>query len=245
MSKLRKMLYKMVEESINELNTSAEVGYFNTPKAFKKRPLNEIRINTPRSKINVVRDPDFFVLSKDKNPNLKLPHDYFIQVDYTHHQKGNDYLKPGETEINFNNDDSKNMATYLHTTLKNNGIPHKISTDIYGSPEDIVYTITINNKNIRILENEHSIEEQSLNEISYRKYNQTINNTTPKHKIRKSLRELRKYVKEINTLIDFNNRLKLEMGENNTHHWDSIKEQLDELSKELLQIGKKIKTLHR
>ena len=122
MSKLREMLYKMVEESINELNTSAGVGYFNTPKAFKKRPLNE---------------------------------------------------------------------------------------------------------------------------ISYRKYNQTINNTTPKHKIRKSLRELRKYVKEINTLIDFNNRLKLEMGENNTHHWDSIKEQLDELSKELLQIGKKIKTLHR
>ena len=35
------------------------------------------------------------------------------------------------------------------------------------------------------------------------------------------------------------------MGGDNNHHWSSIKEQLDELSKELLSIGKKIKTLHK
>lgn len=201
----------MIEESINELSTSAGVGHYNTPKAFKKRPLNEIRINTPGVKIKLAHYKGSEILKVKNNEFWADIHDNYIIVPFMDLDR-----------------DKENMS-YLISDLKSIGIPSSVDEEKSG--------VKIPRHYIEFVE--------TLNEISYRKYNQTINTTTPKHKIRKSLRELRRYVKEINTLIDFNNRLKLEMGETNTHHWDSIKEQLDELSKELLQIGKKIKTLHK
>lgn len=86
---------------------------------------------------------------------------------------------------------------------------------------------------------------ENLNEASYRKFKGKISETTANAKIRKSLREMRKCVKEMNTLIDFSSRLKEEMGSDNNERWYKVKEQVDGMSSQLNEMSKKLKTLYK
>lgn len=86
---------------------------------------------------------------------------------------------------------------------------------------------------------------ENLNEASYRKFKGKISETTTNAKIRKSLREMRKCVKEMNTLIDFSSRLKEEMGSDNNERWYKVKEQVDSMSSQLNEMSKKLKTLYK
>jgi Mg2+ and Co2+ transporter CorA len=84
-----------------------------------------------------------------------------------------------------------------------------------------------------------------LNEASYHKFKGKISETTTNAKIRKSLREMRRCAKEMNTLIEFSSRLKEEMGGDNGEKWRNVKEQIDIISSQLNEMQKKLKTLYK
>ena len=84
-----------------------------------------------------------------------------------------------------------------------------------------------------------------LSEASYRKFKGKISETTANAKIRKSLREMKRSIKEMNSLIDFSNKLKEEMGGSNKQNWNKVKEQIDVMSSQLNEIQKKLKTLYK
>ena len=84
-----------------------------------------------------------------------------------------------------------------------------------------------------------------LSEASYRKFKGKISETTANAKIRKSLREMKRSIKEMNSLIDFSNKLKEEMGGNSKQNWTKVKEQIDVMSSQLNEIQKKLKTLYK
>jgi Mg2+ and Co2+ transporter CorA len=86
---------------------------------------------------------------------------------------------------------------------------------------------------------------ENLNEASYRKFKGKISETTTNAKIRKSLREMRRCAKEMNTLIEFSSRLKEEMGGDNGEKWRTVKEQIDIISSQLNEMQKKLKTLYK
>lgn len=86
---------------------------------------------------------------------------------------------------------------------------------------------------------------ENLNEASYRKFKGKISETTTNAKIRKSLREMRRCAKEMNTLIEFSSRLKEEMGGDNGEKWRNVKEQIDIISSQLNEMQKKLKTLYK
>lgn len=86
---------------------------------------------------------------------------------------------------------------------------------------------------------------ENLNEASYRKFKGKISETTANAKIRKSLREMKRSIKEMNALIEFSSRLKEEMGSDNSERWYKVKEQVDLMSSQLNEMQKKLKTLYK
>ena len=84
-----------------------------------------------------------------------------------------------------------------------------------------------------------------LSEASYRRFKGKISETTTNAKIRKSLREMKRCVKEMNALIYFSSRLKEEMGNNNNERWFKVKEQIDVMSSQINEMSKKLKTLYK
>jgi hypothetical protein len=86
-------------------------------------------------------------------------------------------------------------------------------------------------------------KEEQLNEISYRRFSESVNKVSPERKITRALSEVNKRVKEIEQVIEYSNRLKTENAIKRSNFWDSKLEQLNELSRRLNQLSKNIKKL--
>jgi hypothetical protein len=88
-----------------------------------------------------------------------------------------------------------------------------------------------------------SFKEEQLNEISYRRFNESVSKISPERKITRALNEVNKRVKEIEQVIEYSNRLKTENAIKRNNFWGSKLEQLNELSRRLNQLSKNIKQL--
>jgi len=86
-------------------------------------------------------------------------------------------------------------------------------------------------------------KEEQLNEISYRRFSESVNKVSPERKITRALSEVNKRVKEIEQVIEYSNRLKTENVIKRSNFWDSKLEQLNVLSEKLNQLSKNIKKL--
>jgi hypothetical protein len=86
-------------------------------------------------------------------------------------------------------------------------------------------------------------KEEQLNEISYRRFSESVNKVSPERKITRALSEVNKRVKEIEQVIEYSNRLKTENVIKRGNFWDSKLEQLNVLSEKLNQLSKNIKKL--
>lgn len=86
---------------------------------------------------------------------------------------------------------------------------------------------------------------ENLNEASYRKFKNKVSETTQNAKIRKSISSMKRSIKEMNSLIDFSNKLKEEMGPDHNQRWIKVKEQIDIMSADLNEMRKKLKTLYK
>lgn len=86
-------------------------------------------------------------------------------------------------------------------------------------------------------------KEKQLNEISYRRFSESVNKVSPERKITRALSEVNKRVKEIEQVIEYSNRLKTENVIKRSNFWDSKLEQLNVLSEKLNQLSKNIKKL--
>jgi hypothetical protein len=85
----------------------------------------------------------------------------------------------------------------------------------------------------------------SLNEVSYRSFNKKISENTPKTKINKAIREIKRRIKEINKVVEFSSKLKLEMGNDHSGTWIGTKTELRELNKSLQELSRKLKNLYQ
>ncbi len=88
-------------------------------------------------------------------------------------------------------------------------------------------------------------EEEQLNEISYRRFNENVSKITSERKITRALNEVRKRIKEIEQVIEYSQRLKTENTIQKSNFWESKTEQLKDLSERLNTLSGKIKNLSK
>lgn len=83
-------------------------------------------------------------------------------------------------------------------------------------------------------------ESKFLKEASYRRFKNKISQNSSNIKTKKALREIQKCLNELESIVDFNKKLKEEIGENKI---TNNNKQLVSIYKKLIEINKKIKTL--
>lgn len=85
-------------------------------------------------------------------------------------------------------------------------------------------------------------ERANLNEISYRAYKKDTD-ATPKQKIGNAMKLIKKKINEIKKLVDYNSRLKEEMGVGANDYWKSTQSQLHSIAEDLNQLSNKFRNL--
>lgn len=88
-------------------------------------------------------------------------------------------------------------------------------------------------------------KEEQLNEISYRRFNESVSKVSPERKITRALSEVKKRVKEIEQVIEYSARLKDENTIKKDTFWTSKVEQLEDLSERLHQLSQNVKKLSK
>jgi len=88
-------------------------------------------------------------------------------------------------------------------------------------------------------------KEEQLNEISYRRFNESVSKVTPERKITRALAEVKKRVREIEQVIEYSARLKDENTIKKDTFWTSKVEQLDDLSERLHELSQNVKKLSK
>jgi methyl-accepting chemotaxis protein len=88
-------------------------------------------------------------------------------------------------------------------------------------------------------------KEEQLNEISYRRFNESVSKVTPERKITRALAEVKKRVKEIEQVIEYSARLKDENTIKKDTFWTSKVEQLDDLAERLNKLSQNVKKLSK
>jgi hypothetical protein len=88
-------------------------------------------------------------------------------------------------------------------------------------------------------------KEEQLNEISYRRFNESVSKVTPERKITRALSEVKKRIKEIEQVIEYSARLKDENTIKKDTFWTSKVEQLDDLSERLNELSQNVKKLSK
>jgi hypothetical protein len=86
---------------------------------------------------------------------------------------------------------------------------------------------------------------ESINEISYRRFNESVSKITPERKITRALQEVSKRIKEIEQVIEYSNRLKTENTIKKESFWENKTEQLKGLSKRLNELSNKVRNLSK
>jgi len=84
---------------------------------------------------------------------------------------------------------------------------------------------------------------KSLNEVSYRKFNENVSRVSAERKITRALNEVRKRIKEIDQVIEYSTRLKTESTIRKETFWDSKREQVEALAEQVNQLSSKIRNL--
>jgi hypothetical protein len=88
-------------------------------------------------------------------------------------------------------------------------------------------------------------KEEQLNEISFRRFNESVSKVTPERKITRALSEVKKRIKEIEQVIEYSSRLKDENTIKKDTFWTSKVKQLDDLSKRLHELSQNVKQLSK
>jgi hypothetical protein len=88
-------------------------------------------------------------------------------------------------------------------------------------------------------------KEEQLNEISYRRFNESVSKVTPERKITRALAEVKKRVREIEQVIEYSARLKDENTIKKDTFWTSKVEQLEDLSERLNELSQNVKKLSK
>jgi hypothetical protein len=87
------------------------------------------------------------------------------------------------------------------------------------------------------------IEQELLNEISYRRFAENVSKVSSERKITRALNEVRKRIREIEQVIEYSNRLKTENVIKKESFWTNKTEQLSALSERLNALSNKIRNL--
>ena len=88
-------------------------------------------------------------------------------------------------------------------------------------------------------------KEKQLNEISFRRFNESVSKVTPERKITRALSEVKKRIKEIEQVIEYSSRLKDENAVKKDTFWTSKVEQLNDLSERLHELSQNVKKLSK
>lgn len=90
---------------------------------------------------------------------------------------------------------------------------------------------------------EKMVEEELLNEISYRRFAENVSKVTSERKIVRALSEVAKRIREIEQVVEYSHRLKTENTIKKETFWTAKTEQLSALSERLNELSNKIRTL--
>jgi hypothetical protein len=87
--------------------------------------------------------------------------------------------------------------------------------------------------------------QEQINEISYRRFAESVSKVTSERKLVRALNEVRKRIREIEQVIEYSNRLKTENTIKKESFWTSKTEQLNALSERLNELSNKIRNLSK
>lgn len=91
----------------------------------------------------------------------------------------------------------------------------------------------------------HHIDENTLNETSYRSFNKSISEMKPERKMYNAVKSINKRLREIDQLVDYSLRLQEENGLTNENQLSSSLKGLEKISEMMNGLTKKIKKLKK
>lgn len=100
-----------------------------------------------------------------------------------------------------------------------------------------------NSKTFDIKQFKETVKNEVLNEISFKRFNESVSEIIPERKITRALREVSRRIKEIEQVVEYSNRLKTENTISKHFFWESKMDELDVLSEKLNELAKNIQKL--
>jgi hypothetical protein len=203
------------DEEIDEQNVTGAIAGYNTPNAFRKKVK---RVGYASGVEESVNTP----------PNYSLKDDY-------HHQRPESEEEEYMAKFPF----SMNESDWQHDEYK---YPSVDNTKGHG-------TATKKHKTLKV-GNPHTLK---VEEVLERKYEQLIEgyrdfvtgdkDTSPEQKVKKTIQEIAKKLHEIETMVNYNTRLKTEAGVTSSAYGPSTTKALQKISEKLIKISERVRSL--
>lgn len=203
-------------EEIDEQNVTGAIAGFNIPAAFSKRGVSDKtaeQLGYKRVKTNE---------SVNTPPSFKWKE--------TEHQRPESDEETSQDKFPF----STGMEKW---TMKDQVFPVKFSNQPYGTANIKDTTI----KNLKI----ESMLDAKYEELieSYRNFATGDKTMSPEQKVKSTIKEIAKRLQEIETIVNYNTRLKTESGIAASGYGSSTTKALSKISERLVKISERVRAL--
>ena len=201
------------ESELDEISTTGGVAGYNTPNAFSKTGADDDTVEALGMKRVKIKE------SVNTPPTFRWKD--------TGYQKPESPEETSQDKFPFSNDMEK-------WPNKDQEYPVKFSNQPYG-------TANIPDASSKVYEMMDRKYEQLIE--SYRRFATEDKHLSPEKKVKNTIKELAKKLQEIETLVNYNTKLKTESGVSASTYGSSTQNALTKISEKLIKISERVRAL--
>jgi hypothetical protein len=201
------------ESELDEISTTGGVAGYNTPNAFSKTGADDDTVEALGMKRVKIKE------SVNTLPTFRWKD--------TGYQKPESPEETSQDKFPFSNDTDK-------WPNEDQEYPVKFTNQPYG-------TANIPDKSSKVYEMMDRKYEQLIE--SYRRFATEDKHLSPEKKVKNTIKELAKKLQEIETLVNYNTKLKTESGVSASTYGSSTQNALTKISEKLIKISERVRAL--
>jgi hypothetical protein len=201
------------ESELDEISTTGGVAGYNTPNAFSKKGADDDTVEALGMKRVKIKE------------SVNTPASF--RWKDTGYQKPESPEETSQDKFPFSNDMEK-------WPNKDQEYPVKFTNQPYG-------TANITDKSSKVYEMMDQKYEQLIE--SYRRFATEDKHLSPEKKVKNTIKELAKKLQEIETLVNYNTKLKTESGVAASSYGSSTQTALTKISEKLIKISERVRAL--
>lgn len=220
---LQEYIKQMVQQELDEMSVSGDVGAYLTPKAFAKKGQGKNAATKYAEKMG-------FELAK-KPTTSKV-------VDYKKiFEAGTDEVVATLNNPNLDPDVKKTLfSAYRQGHITADGVLAIVDLVLKKNTNPSEMNETLLN----------IINQELLNEVTYGKFKKDVKHRTKSEQLHKAIREVKRKLQEIDRIVEYTSRMKQELSEDGgINYWKATQKNVATISEMVNQLNNKIKNLNQ